>query len=1002
MFLSQVTGRKQQINLGGQRHKEEDRNRFLQRTEQERRARLLEKKRNSSATLIQSFYRARCALQKRKEEERNDWVQKMNKLALLPPALASAVPIFFPLLRQFLFFYSATKDAEHFVRVSKLILMSCQNKEPANYFCAALNQQTQAGWLVETKRFARASVQRLSLEVDDVQNPGMSLRLLTLLCNPAAWPVGSNENEKKSLCSRILADLISHGFFEEIQNALDRVLQGSLATSKQGKEALMGLVSLALIPFGNLALVGSPSLSLASRQFTRKILTIPHLVEQLPSVLIQSLVASLPHSLLTTTDDFLEVKDAKKILDNLLQLINPTIQKQNVEISTAFLEAISKLLCFFTRISDAKKSKRKATSRERDNMDIEESAPTECEDDERENPLLERVSGLLRPFILLNLLKLFLPAEPPPNNSVPFSVVFPRGLASLCQLCNSLLAWEHPMRLPVLNCLAHTVTTNLWYLLESTGEFNQFVDKGYTGPIDDVSSILGLFSVCYSHLLASMDDEEFFKKQSCFLLNQVLSISATLKKIVFRMHWFKGTQGIYQNRRLRKAITDLLQKLYDRNSRHVYADESHWTATEVALDTDHFELNVTSQEKGKERRILKHIPFLVPATTRFRLFAHFIRDDKDQVEANRHWGYSTRIAIRRDSVFEDGYSTLAALPVEKLKSVIKVSFVNSEGLEEAGIDGGGVFKEFLTELSKEAFGPEYGLFLETSERLLYPNPSSHQASEDHLSHFEFLGRVIGKAMYEGILVEVPFANFFLAKLLSKFNYYNDLVFLDPELHRNLMTLKYYQGNVEEDFALNFTVTNNNFGAVEVVELVPGGREIAVTNDNRMEYIHRMAHYRLNTQIKRQCMAFLKGFSALIKPEWLRMFNQHELHLLIAGHQGGIDLVDLREHVHYGGGYRNDHPTIKLLWEVLETFSVEDQHLFLKFVTSCSRPPLLGFGQLNPPFAIHKAGGTDRTREHLPTASTCMNLLKLYPYKDAETLRQKLLYAIHSAAGFELS
>jgi len=53
MFLSQVTGRKQQINLGGQRHKEEDRNRFLQRTEQERRARLLEKKRNSSATLIQ-------------------------------------------------------------------------------------------------------------------------------------------------------------------------------------------------------------------------------------------------------------------------------------------------------------------------------------------------------------------------------------------------------------------------------------------------------------------------------------------------------------------------------------------------------------------------------------------------------------------------------------------------------------------------------------------------------------------------------------------------------------------------------------------------------------------------------------------------------------------------------------------------------------------------------------------------------------------------------------
>lgn len=67
----------------------------------------------------------------------------------------------------------------------------------------------------------------------------------------------------------------------------------------------------------------------------------------------------------------------------------------------------------------------------------------------------------------------------------------------------------------------------------------------------------------------------------------------------------------------------------------------------------------------------------------------------------------------------------------------------------------------LYRLSKKAFGPEYGLFLETPDRLLYPNPYSHRASEDHLGHFEFLGRVIGKAMYEGILVEVPFANFFL-------------------------------------------------------------------------------------------------------------------------------------------------------------------------------------------------------------------------------------------------
>ena len=67
---------------------------------------------------------------------------------------------------------------------------------------------------------------------------------------------------------------------------------------------------------------------------------------------------------------------------------------------------------------------------------------------------------------------------------------------------------------------------------------------------------------------------------------------------------------------------------------------------------------------------------------------------------------------------------------------------------------------------------------------------------------------------------------------------------------------------------------------------------------------------------------------------------------------------------------------------------------LKFVTSCSRPPLLGFKvvfktcatqhlhhfpsqDLDPPFCIQNAG---TEQERIPTASTCMNLLKLPDYK----------------------
>jgi ubiquitin-protein ligase E3 C len=70
---------------------------------------------------------------------------------------------------------------------------------------------------------------------------------------------------------------------------------------------------------------------------------------------------------------------------------------------------------------------------------------------------------------------------------------------------------------------------------------------------------------------------------------------------------------------------------------------------------------------------------------------------------------------------------------------------------------------------------------------------------------------------------------------------------------------------------------------------------------------------------------------------------------------------------------------------------------LKFSISRSRPPLFGFKNLIPSFAIHSSG-VDR----LPTSSTCLNLLKLPAIEDYQTLKDKLICAIDSESGFDLS
>jgi ubiquitin-protein ligase E3 B len=48
--------------------------------------------------------------------------------------------------------------------------------------------------------------------------------------------------------------------------------------------------------------------------------------------------------------------------------------------------------------------------------------------------------------------------------------------------------------------------------------------------------------------------------------------------------------------------------------------------------------------------------------------------------------------------------------------------------------------------------------------------------------------------------------------------------------------------------LDFTLTEELGGKRIVHELRPGGKNISVTNENRMQYVHAMADFKLNRQV----------------------------------------------------------------------------------------------------------------------------------------------------------
>ena len=78
--------------------------------------------------------------------------------------------------------------------------------------------------------------------------------------------------------------------------------------------------------------------------------------------------------------------------------------------------------------------------------------------------------------------------------------------------------------------------------------------------------------------------------------------------------------------------------------------------------------------------------------------------------------------IRRGHVAEDGFDKLGEADLRK---PIEIMFIDQWGQQEAGIDGGGVFKEFFTELCKEVFDTDRGLWLANKKNELYPSSSTY-------------------------------------------------------------------------------------------------------------------------------------------------------------------------------------------------------------------------------------------------------------------------------------
>ncbi|KAI4466887.1 hect domain ubiquitin-protein ligase [Holotrichia oblita] len=372
------------------------------------------------------------------------------------------------------------------------------------------------------------------------------------------------------------------------------------------------------------------------------------------------------------------------------------------------------------------------------------------------------------------------------------------------------------------------------------------------------------------------------------------------------------------------------------------------------------------------------------------------------------------IKVRRSHILEDSYRVISSVSrVDNLKTKLWVEFE-----AEVGLDYGGLAREWFFLLSKEMFNPYYGLFEYSAmdNYTLQINPFSGMCNEEHLNYFKFIGRTAGMAVYHGKLLDgnishqfyiristksyADFQHFFIRPfykmMLGKQIDLKDMESVDSEYFKSLMWIK---ENDPAGLDLTFSVDEDSFGQTSVVELKQNGANIPVDNSNKDEYIDCVIRWRFVSRVQKQMDAFLNGFSELVPLGLIKIFDEHELELLMCGIQN-IDVKDWKQNTMYKGDYHSNHIVVQWFWRVVLSFPNEMRARLLQFVTGTSRVPMNGFKELygsNGPqlFTIEKWG----TIFNYPRAHTCFNRLDLPPYESYQQLRDKLIKAIEGSQGF---
>ena len=373
--------------------------------------------------------------------------------------------------------------------------------------------------------------------------------------------------------------------------------------------------------------------------------------------------------------------------------------------------------------------------------------------------------------------------------------------------------------------------------------------------------------------------------------------------------------------------------------------------------------------------------------------SYFAKQIHSRHHAQRHPQPPLQLNVRRDQVFIDSYKALYFKNAEEMKyGKLNIRFNGEEG-----VDAGGVTREWFQVLARGMFDPNYALFqpVASDKTTFHPSPLS-RVNDEHLLYFKFVGRIIGKALHEGRVLDCHFSRAVYKRILGKKPNLKDLESSDVDYYKSLVWI--LENDITDVLDEEFVVIEDEFGEEKIIDLIPDGRNISVTEDNKKEYVQALVEYRLTESVKEQLDSFLGGFHDIIPAELISIFNEQELELLISG-LPEIDVDDWKANTEYHN-YNPASQQVVWFWRIVKAMTNEERAKLLQFITGTSKVPLNGFKELEGVSGLTKSNiHKDPSTNRLPTSHTCFNQLDLPAYESFEVMKHNINTAISLGADY---